>query len=65
LECLRSIRKQRSAVKAIVCSATITERLTSDYSQLGITEILTKPMQLSLLARAMKQAMGDAPAALR
>lgn len=62
LDCLRTMRKQRIGARAIVCSATITEQLASDYAKLGIVEILTKPVQLSLLARAMRQAMGDSPA---
>jgi two-component system, chemotaxis family, chemotaxis protein CheY len=62
LECLRSILRQRADIKAIVCSATITERLTLEYSRLGIAGILTKPVQYDLLTRAMKEAMEEAPA---
>jgi DNA-binding NarL/FixJ family response regulator len=62
LDCLRAVREQNLHAKIILCSATITEQLTGDYSQLGVTEILAKPMQLSMLARAVKQAMGDDPA---
>jgi two-component system, chemotaxis family, chemotaxis protein CheY len=62
LDCLRTVRKQNLMAKIILCSATITEQLTGDYSQLGVTEILAKPVQLTMLARAVKQAMGEGPA---
>jgi two-component system, chemotaxis family, chemotaxis protein CheY len=62
LNCLRTIRKQGFGAKAIVCSAMITEQLAGEYSKLGVVDILTKPVQINILARAMKQAMGDCPA---
>lgn len=62
LDCLREIRNQRIGSKAIVCSATITEQLTGKYSKLGVAAIFTKPVQLSLLAQALKKAMGENPA---
>lgn len=61
LDCLRAIRKQGLGAKAIVCSAMITEQLAGEYSNLGVIDILIKPVQINLLARAMKQAMGNAP----
>jgi DNA-binding NarL/FixJ family response regulator len=61
LECLREIRQRRYEINAIVCSATITEHLTLEYSQLGIAGIFAKPVQYNLLTCAVNEAMQGAP----
>lgn len=58
-QCLRAIRKQRADLPVIVCSGTVTEHLTQEYAQLGVTEILSKPVLLTSLIRALKRLMAD------
>jgi two-component system, chemotaxis family, chemotaxis protein CheY len=59
LGCLRTLREYLPDMKAIVCSATLTARLAQEYSELGVTEMLAKPVQLNQLLRAIKLAMDD------
>jgi len=58
LECLKLIRERRPDTMAIVCSGMLTAQLSHDFIRAGVTELLSKPVQLNLLIQAIHRAMG-------
>jgi CheY-like chemotaxis protein len=57
LECLKAIRSQRSDIKVIVCSATITEEMSRELTKYGVNALLTKPIQLNRFIETVKTLM--------
>jgi len=58
LECLKLIRERRPDTTAIVCSGKLTAQLSHEFIRAGVTELLSKPVQLNLLIQAIHRAMG-------